>query len=191
MTIRDQKNEIRENIFKKRETLSDNYYESASKAIYENLFELDVVKEAKTVFIYRSMGKELNTQPLIDFALENGKRVALPRVVSLKEGMRAHEYNAGDELEKSKYGAEEPLADSPVVTASEMDLIIMPCVTCNNRGERIGYGGAFYDRFLREFNGVTVLPYFHELQTFEIPMEEHDMKMNYVITEDSVVKILK
>lgn len=184
------KKEIRKEILAKREELSEEYYEQATQAIHDKLLNFDLYKEAQTIYIFYSMGKELDTKKIIEHAHQEGKRVGIPRTVKLGE-MVFHQYEPGDPLITAKYGAEEPSEDAPVIPIEEVDLIIMPCVSCNDKGERIGYGGGFYDRVLENYEGPTVLPYFSKLQTLEIPMEEHDKKMDYVITEKSIVHVLE
>lgn len=183
------KKELRQEIFERRNQLTDEYYEEATVAIHDRLYSMDLYKNAKTIFIFYSMGKELDTKKIIAHAYEAGKRVAIPRTIKFGE-MNFHEYQPGDKLETAKFGAEEPLESAPIVPLEECDLIIMPCVTCNDKGERVGYGGGFYDRILEQYDGETILPYFAKLQTLEIPMESHDKKMDYVITERSIVKVI-
>lgn len=190
-TAKETKKAIRKEILAKRDELSKEYYLEANQIITENVLELDVFKNAETVFIFKTMGKEFDTESLIQNALENGKRVGFPRVISIDEGMMVHEYKEGDQLVESYYGAMEPSASADEIKVEELDLVIMPCVTSNNKGERIGYGGGFYDRFLSNYDGITVLPIFNELQTADIPVEDHDQKVDYVVTESSVVHVLE
>ena len=66
----------------------------------------------------------------------------------------------------------------------------MPCVSCNNQGQRIGYGGGFYDRFLLRAKKIPIiLPYFAKLQSEEIPTEDHDQTVDVVITEEGTIDL--
>ncbi len=184
------KDDIRKNIFEKRDQLSSEYVTQATELIHDKLFEFEGYQKAKNIFIFYSMNKELDTIRIIEHACSHGKTIGIPRTIKMGE-MMIHEYKPGDPLVTASFGAEEPTAEAPEMAVEDIDLIIMPCVTCNDKGERVGYGGGFYDRVLADFEGITVLPYFSKLQTLDIPMEEHDQKVDYVITEKSVVHVLE
>lgn len=183
------KDQLRQEIFKKRAALTDDYRQAAQAKVYDQLFDLDVFKKAKTIMVYYSTPEEFNTHPIIEKAWQEGKRVGIPRVFP-KRVMEALEYTSDSQLENSKFDIPEPSLASPVIDPESIDLIIMPCVSCNNQGERIGYGGGYYDRYLlRAKNAYFLLPYFAKLQSQEIPKEEHDQKVDLVITEEGTFKI--
>lgn len=184
------KKEIRQHIFDLRDQLSGEYVIQATELIHDKLFDLESYKKAKQIFVFYSMEGELDTRPIIKHATDHGKAVGIPRTIKMGE-MMIHHYKPGDPLFTASFGAQEPSAEAPEMAVEDIDLIIMPCVTCNDKGERVGYGGGFYDRILADFKGQTVLPYFSKLQTLNIPMEDHDKKVDYVITEKSVVHVIE
>ena len=77
----------------------------------------------------------------------------------------------------------EPPADAPRVDADEVDFAVLPCVTCNHLGQRLGRGGGYYDRFLAHYRGGTVLLCREKLIREEIPLEPRDMPVPWVLTE--------
>lgn len=178
------KKTLRQDVFEKRQQLSPDYYLKANAAIVDKVLSTEVFQKAANIFIYHGVGKELDTSKIISEAFKQGKLVALPRVHG-KGDMRAHYFQHGDQLAVSSFGIPEPLANSPEMMPKDIDLIIMPCVTCNTRGHRLGYGGGFYDRFLTKTDAFTLLPYFDELLVEEIPIQEHDQVMDCVLTETS------
>ena len=81
------------------------------------------------------------------------------------------------------YGILEPPADAPQTDADEVDFAVLPCVTCNHLGQRLGQGGGYYDRFLAHYRGGTVLLCRETLIREEIPLEPRDMPVPWVLTE--------
>ncbi len=180
------KEAIRKDIFKKREALTDQYRQEAENKIYEKIFSLPEFQEAETIMIYYSTEDEFNTMPIIERAWKDGKQVGSPRVFP-KRVIEAMELTPATEFEESKFGIKEPVKETPIIAPEDIDLIIMPCVSSNRDGERVGYGGGYYDRFLeRAENALLVLPYYSKLETQDIPMEEHDKKIDIVIFEDGI-----
>ena len=183
------KNELRQVIFKKRQQLSQAYRQEAQNKIYQQVFDLPLFKAAKSVLIYTSTEEEMDTRPIIEEGWKLGKTMTVPRVYP-KRQMEAHVITPDSTYQVSKFGIPEPLADSPIIDPQDLDLIIMPCVSCNNQGQRIGYGGGFYDCFLlRAKNVPVILPYFAKLQSEEIPTEDHDQTADVVITEEGTIDL--
>lgn len=182
------KKTLRQQLFSRREALSLEYYATANQQIVAKVLDSQAFKECQTIFLYHGVGLELDTQPIIAAALSQNKTVALPRV-HRKGVMKAHRYKMGDKMEVSSFGIPEPLLDAPILEPQDIDLVISPCVTTNARGERLGYGGGFYDRFLPQTNATILLPYFEKLLTDDIPMEDHDQSPDIVLTENSIYNI--
>lgn len=182
------KKSLRQDIFAKRQQLSTDYYLKANATIVEKVLNTDFFKNASNIFIYHGVNRELDTSMIISEAFKHGKQVALPRVHG-KGDMRAHYYQHGDQLAVSSFGIPEPLDNSPEMKPEDIDLIIMPCVTCNTKGHRLGYGGGFYDRFLTKTSAFTLLPYFDQLLVEQIPMQDHDQVMDYILTEENCYSI--
>ena len=179
---------LRQIIFDKRQQLSTDYYLKANADIVDKVLNTELFQKASSIFIYHGIDRELDTSKLISEAFKQGKQVVLPRIHG-KGDMRAHVYQHGDPLTVSSFGIPEPLAASPEISPEAIDLIIIPCVTCNTQGHRLGYGGGFYDRFLTKTQASTLLPYFEKLLTDEIPMHEHDKIIDLIVTEDQIYQI--
>lgn len=177
------KKTLRQEIFIQRSQLSPEYRKEAEASIYQTLFELEEFQEAQTIMCYYATEDEFNTHPIIEKAWQMGKQVGIPRVYPDRR-MEAHVYTADSQLQESAFKIPEPLESSPVIDPKDIDLIIMPCVSCNNQGQRIGYGGGYYDRYiLRTRPALLVLPFYQDLQRLGIPVEDHDLTMDIVITE--------
>lgn len=165
--------------------LSPEYIEEASHKIADLLLATDAYKNSNTIFCYMSMGGEPVTDEIIERALEDGKRVGIPLCVGPHE-MVVKEYRSGDELARGAFGIREPLAEAAEITADEFDLAIVPCVACSEDGRRIGHGAGYYDRFLSVsgFNKIALC--FEKLLTDDIPLEDTDVYMDGVATEDAI-----
>lgn len=176
------KSVLRKKILKKRSQLCASYYQEVNRILLEKILQEVVYRKAHTIFVFIPMPYEFNTVPLIKAALDEKKIIAIPKVYG-RGDMRLHQYKLGDQLTKGPYGIQEPLPSSPLLDPHSIDLTIMPCVTCNTRGERLGYGGGFYDRYLQKTASATLLPYFSKLMEDDIPMDAHDQLMDIILSE--------
>ena len=79
------------------------------------------------------------------------------------------------------------LVSCPVIAPEEIDLAIVPCCTGNATGQRLGYGGGYYDRYLLKTKCPTMLLCRHQLERSDIPVEPHDVRLDYFVTERGVV----
>ena len=110
----------------------------------------------------------------------------LPRLRQLLEGFKSMELRAIRDLKElfpGAYGILEPPADSPALSPDQIDLAVIPCVTCSREGRRLGRGGGYYDRFLAHYRGAAVLLCRERLLRQEIPFGVHDYPIPWVLTE--------
>lgn len=97
--------------------------------------------------------------------------------------MELRQITALDQLVPGIYGIPEPPAGSPLILTDSVDFAILPCVTCDHSGRRLGRGGGYYDRFLTHYRGGAVLLCRERLIREEIPVEPHDRPLPWVLTE--------
>ena len=168
---------------------SENFSEWGKK-ICSLVSETDEWKRAKTIFVFVSMRGEADTAPLIADALQNGKRLCVPRITG--DGtMDAVEIKNPSELKSGKFGIPEPVEHCSRVDKSEIDLIVMPCLAADESGNRLGKGGGFYDRFCEETKCVkiTVCPELFLMESGAIPTEEYDVVTENVVTEKRIIRV--
>lgn len=183
------KKQLRTDILAQRAALPAEYFDEANPLITHYLLSLPEYHTSSSIFCFNSMPREFDTDPFMKQATADGKSLYLPRVVSMKEGqMRLLVYQPGDPLEKAKFGALEPYSSQLEVCPEAVDLVILPCVTANYRGERMGYGGGFYDRFLEKTSAVPVLVCFDALMSEEIPLDPHDHLAPIVVSEKGIFR---
>ena len=103
------------------------------------------------------------------------------------------EINTLDGLKKNKFGILEPADTSKIFNKEDIDLVIMPGVAFDRSGNRVGYGGGYYDKFLCEMSSdIPTIALAYNIQILkELPSEKHDIKVDMVITEKETIKCLK
>lgn len=189
------KGELRKEIKLKREILDKNIKLRADEKIRKSLFESEIYKNSKVVFIYVNMDSEINTIDIIKELLTSDKIVAVPKVipVSLKERqMKALKINSMLQLNESgAFGILEPSVECEDIS-EDVDLIIIPGLAFDINGNRLGYGGGFYDRFLRKYPNSKRVVLCYDFQIFdEIPHEFFDEKVDLIISEEKIISLEK
>ncbi|MCR6514760.1 5-formyltetrahydrofolate cyclo-ligase [Clostridium sp. LY3-2] len=187
-TIKSNKRNIRKSIIAKRDLKKEENSLKDSK-IFKNLISLNSYKRAKKIFIYIGFGSEINTKSLIEIMLREGKEVFVPKV--LEEEMIALKITSLNNLIESKFKILEPIGEKSDIDGEEFDLIIMPGVAFDRSGNRIGYGKGYYDKYLKDIKSdIKKIALAYELQLIEeIETEEHDLKVDSIITENEIIDI--
>jgi 5-formyltetrahydrofolate cyclo-ligase len=170
------KKELRKKIREQKRAMSVEEIEERSARLAELFLASDAYKNAKTVYGYLPYNQEVRTVPMLEQALRDGKRVAVPKCYG--DEMRFIYMEDLSLVEKGYAGIPEPVADGPVAE-DETALVLMPGMAFDPQGHRIGYGGGFYDKFLAaEPNHPTLalcysfqmLPHL-ETEEFDIPVD--------------------
>jgi len=210
-TVKELKNEYRKQARDKLADLTEEYRNRASAAIALNALNIPEIKEVKregflglakrekTVLAYFSVGSEPSTLAVINELLRSGKRVCLPLCIDLDEeghrkdtvdAMEARQITGFDDLVTGAYGIPEPKADTALVPPEEIDIIILPCISCDRDCNRIGHGAGYYDKFLSRTRKdcFTMALCYEEVMLDDIPTEPHDMPVDAVVTEETVYR---
>lgn len=180
---------LRKEILEKREHIDKAEKEKMDTEILNSFYESKYYKEAMNIFIYISYGSEINTRSIIRRALNESKRIYVPRTELKTRVMDAVEISSLDNLVKSSYGILEPSKDKPCIDPNELDLIVVPGVAFDRNGGRMGYGAGFYDRYFKKITGnnierITKLALAYDFQVVnEVPMGEFDMPVDCILTE--------
>ncbi|WP_156060770.1 5-formyltetrahydrofolate cyclo-ligase [Bacillus altitudinis] len=152
--------------------------------LHEHLLQLPAWKQAKTIALTMSRGKEIPTMPLIQKAWEEGKTVCIPTCFPKTKEMVFYEYTPETKMTSSYFGLLEPdPLESTVVHKEAIDLIIVPGVCFDQRGYRIGYGGGYYDRYLADYHGITLALSLSVQQVDHLPAEPHDIPVSIMVSE--------
>ncbi|MCL2529098.1 MAG: 5-formyltetrahydrofolate cyclo-ligase [Coriobacteriia bacterium] len=185
-----QKRQLRAELLAKRESEDALQRAAADALIKVHLEALPAFQAAQTIFCYISMGAEVDTLGLLKNLLASGKTVCVPRCEG-KAVMRAHVLTDMNELHEGVLGILAPPADAPLLEPADLDLIVVPCLACDSSGFRIGYGGAYYDRYLGALpsgaRATTVALCRESLLLEQVPRESHDIPVDIVVTDKGVV----
>ena len=138
--------------------------------------------EANTVMLYYGVGQEIATADLIQTLLDQGKTVCLPKCLP-EHQMEARIIQGLDELEPDAYGIPAPKDACPVLEREKIDLILVPGLCFDSKGNRLGQGGGYYDRWLEHFNGFRVGMCRNAVLQDKVPTEPHDSRVDLLLTE--------
>lgn len=182
-----EKNILRENIRARRKEMSDRERDEKSLLISDFVLSLDSFNEENTIFCYVPLKYEVNTFPLIEKALDLGKRVAVPRCIVGKPLMDFFFIKNIGDLEKGSYNISEPSLNCEKCNDFK-GLIIIPALSFDFHGFRLGYGKGYYDRFLDRFSGTKVGLCFDEFISGALPHDRFDKRAELIVTEKGIIK---
>lgn len=155
--IREYKTNLRNYYRGIRQKLSVQDKLSLDQKVFERVLRLNQYATAELLLVYVSTAIEVDTKMLIEKALEDGKRVGVPRCVPGTREMEFYEIHSLDELEPGTFGVLEPKPNPERLLPQDPGgLCIIPGLCFDNFGYRLGYGKGYYDRFLSGYTGVTV-----------------------------------
>ena len=154
-----------------------------SKNIVNNITNSEIFKNASNIMLFYPLEKEINLLPLLDY---KDKNFYLPRMNG--KNLECCPYKKGDNLVIKKYNIKEPTTEC--VSYTKLDLIIIPALAIDKYGNRLGYGGGFYDRFLAYIKSIKIVPIAEKLIFESIPHESFDIKFDYFVTEKKVCNII-
>lgn len=176
------KNELRSclrNAYEEMESVDVKY---SDRVIYDKLISLPEYILSKKVFCYYSLNREIDTHSIIKHAQETGKRVYLPVVFGggLMEAVELEDISL---LVPGKLNIPEPHRDGKVLVPGTDDIAIVPALAFTEDGYRLGQGGGYYDRFLKKWPGVSVGLCRRRFILNKIPVENHDVKVDILLTD--------
>jgi 5-formyltetrahydrofolate cyclo-ligase len=183
------KKQIRKRMQAKLQQLTDEEKQTYDKQIAEKLYELPQWKNARVIGITISKGKEVDTISIIERAWSERKAVSVPKCDPATKTMVFRKIESFSHLESVYFGLFEPIEMlTSEVNKSDMDIIIVPGICFSKNGYRIGYGGGYYDRYLRNVSAPTVsLAYSFQIVD-SLPIEEHDVPVEMIITNEGVIQ---
>ena len=175
------KSELRKQVLQEMKANPREQKQFIDQALTERLLQHPFYQEAKIIATYLSFHHEFQTQELIEQALKDGKKVLIPKTYP-KGRMDFVVYNP-QQLVKTSFGLLEPQGNLEVVDASQIDLIHVPGLAFTTEGYRIGYGGGYYDRYLKHFSGHT-LSTIYPCQIKDFIPENHDIPVQEVLIDE-------
>lgn len=181
------KDALRRLVLARRSRLDAEERESLAASLTDRLLALPEVAEADRVCAYVSISSEVPTGMLLAAVLGAGKTLLLPYVAD-DGSLRASAIASPSELAPGYRGIPEPRARFPVDVAT-VDVIVVPGVAFDPTGARLGFGGGFYDAFLRGAPRVARVGVCFELQIVDdVPSTERDERVDAIVTEERVIR---
>ncbi|MBE9186016.1 5-formyltetrahydrofolate cyclo-ligase [Microcoleus sp. LEGE 07076] len=180
------KTELRKSLLNTRKSLSAQEWREKSEILCNHLQNSPLFAQAKTILAYFSCRQEPDLSPLF----VTPRKWGFPRCVG-KE-LSWHIWQPGDALHTGAYGILEPLPDAPKIDQSEVDLILVPAVSCDVRGYRLGYGGGYYDRMLTlpEWRAKMAIATIFEFALLaQLPVDSWDKPLHGICTESGLKMI--
>jgi 5-formyltetrahydrofolate cyclo-ligase len=180
--IADQKRQLRCTSRRIRNKLGKAARQQASLSICTWIESWPIFQQSFVILTYMPIPGEVDLTTLL--VRQPQKQWVIPRIIPEENHrMVLHRYEAG-RLTHHPFGMDEPSPDSPVVPASEVQVALVPGLTFDRHGMRLGYGGGYFDRFLRDFQGISVGVVFRDLLLNQLPCGNLDMPVNWIVTEE-------
>ena len=173
------KQELRKAIRARKRAMTEEEIERRSRSLCQKFLESDAYRACRTLYGYLPYNQEVRTVPILAQALADGKQVAVPKVYG--DDMKFIVLTDLTQVSRGYAGIPEPIADEPVAE-DETALVLMPGLAFDPQGQRIGYGGGFYDKFLSREPNHPTLALCYEFQMVEhLETEEFDIPVDTVI----------
>lgn len=182
------KAELRKTLRERRGAIPADQKRQFDRAIVGHILRSELFQKASMVFLYAPVGSEVSLLELWKLARDMGKPIAFPKCDTETNTMQFHLLNPDARLRRSgAYGIPEPPPDAPVATPDEHTLCIVPALSFDVYGNRIGYGKGYYDRFLESFPGVSMGVLYASTMVKRIPTEAHDLPVDCMVTENGII----
>ena len=181
------KSELRKKLRRIRDDLP--LKEECSEKITDMLLSSDAFINADTVLLYYSSGSEVSTIRLFEECIKERKTVAFPRCIDKNGTMDFFIVKDETDLEKGMYGIVAPKAHCEKLIPDKNALCIVPGISFDKKGYRLGYGKGYYDRYLSRFELISVGLCYDGLLRDELPADIYDKKVDYLITDKKTYTI--
>lgn len=171
------------------ETVSTAQWAAWGADMAAQLLDTSLWHEAQRVFCFVSLTKEPDTRTILRAALDQGKVLCVPRILGGGE-MEAVQLNSLDELSPGTFGILEPTGRK-ALRPDQIDLAVLPCLAVAPNGARLGRGGGYYDRFLADFSGISVVLCAQGLlcSSTRLPAGALDARARFVLTEQCMMQV--
>lgn len=159
------------------------------EAICKKIIRFIDSENIDTVFIYSSIGTEIDTSSVIKYAIAKGIGVALPKCADENGTMYFYMISdAENDLVRGMFSITEPDIDKcRKAVDSENSLCIVPGLSFDRNGYRLGYGKGYYDRFLSNFKGKSIGLCYDACLCDKLPFDKYDRKVDTIITETETI----
>ena len=183
-----EKSRIRNEKIRERKNLSPEDWSRRSLAIVDKMVSMDVIRKSRMLHVTYPINNEVDIRPFIRWLWSRGKRVVMPRADFREGALHNYLVQSFSELEPTRFNLYEP-KETNTPHDGELDIIIVPGVAYDVQLNRLGYGGGFYDRFLKDQKACLIAPAFDFQIVPILPVEPHDRAVDLIVTEMSQYKL--
>ena len=176
---------LRQMLLEKRDSTSFDLIQIHSESIHSRLKKIRAFSNANSIGCYYSIGSEVQTRSIIQELLDQNKNVSLPKVMNDIIVFRT--IKNLNRLEKGNSGILEPKDDWP--EEKSFDVILVPAIGLTKMGVRLGYGHGYYDKFLADKSTIKIALTYSKQIVKSIPSSDHDIKMDWIISENESILI--
>lgn len=185
--VRPLKQRLREERLRARDGIDPERRAQMDRAIAENLFRLRSFETCRALLTYVSFGSEISTIPIIEYCLSHGKPVAVPKC----EGRRRMDFYFIRSLGDLSPGRSSILEPDPgrceLLTSTVDTLCLVPALCFDRSGNRLGYGGGYYDSFISDHPGTHLGLCYTENIVRAVPTCRHDVRYDSILTEKGII----
>lgn len=160
-----------------------------SESICKKISSLYDFCSCDILFAYYPIKSEASALHLAELALSLGKRLAMPISLTDSHTLDFRIISSLDDMQIGAYGIPEPPRTAQKAIFTEKSLCIVPALAIDTQGRRLGYGKGFYDRFLKNFSGISIGITYQELLCSSIPADEYDIPLNKIVTDAKIIAI--
>ena len=189
----EEKKLLRKNIIEQRKNINQIQINNISTAIINKIISNSLYQQAKNIMFYIALSGEINLEKLIIQTLKDNKTVSVPYLHESYGLMDAAIINDIVDLTLGKFNIMMPKKETlKIINPEDLDIIFIPGLAYDENGNRLGFGGGYYDRFLPKcLNANFIGIISDEYILNEIPKENHDILLNYLASESGIFKCKK
>jgi len=182
-----QKSLLRKSLIQQRAAIDPVDRTDKNRSILANLASVAELVSAQNIFCFISYGTEVDTRTLIDWLLQQGKHIAVPRIIAGNE-MIAVSFNGWSDVDSGPLGIPAPCSTNEFTAA--IDICITPGLGFTLGGQRLGYGLGYYDKWLARHRVRHKLALCYECQLVkELPVDQYDIPVDMLVTENRIIRV--
>lgn len=157
------------------------------KILTDKILSLPEFESAQCVLLFASIGSEVDTWGVFSECIRQNKKVYFPKCID-GERMEFLRTASKNDFTVGKYGIPEPTSDEKYISNSKNDLGLIPALAVGKDFSRLGYGKGYYDRFLKDFQGISVCPVYPQQLCESVPTDEFDIPPKIIITPTDLTR---
>ena len=181
--VKQQKQELRKKYKEKRRAVSHTQKLELDTSLCRNITDLACFKRAHTLLLFYPSFQEPDLLGVAREALKMGKKIAFPLCDTETRTMTFRYVTSFDELMAGSYSIPEPPADAPMYDGNANTVCVVPALSFDKDGYRLGYGGGYYDKFLKNFSGISIGAVYADFLCDALPRGYYDISVDILVSE--------